>query len=594
MKITALFKAWLIKNCGVSEDASDDDCRKAAAEATFVTPEGDDGYLSQEMLAELTADKAAAGASKLAEALAGITSGMDKINERLDSIKSNSSDADALKATAEAINKTVDKMVSGDVGSGNGDDDAAAKAAAAKKIADDKAASDAQQIDDKYDKDVASQLGSKFYIGSSAGGLSELHVSHADKVNMKWAHTQYSSTKSGAVFPAELGHGGKSPIAGLPIMDGGVNGTRQLDHPSELDRAVAGAYAKFNVQSQLGVKCPRKFRMTSHDEQLMSYALRDLKWGGVIGGECSGDNGAIGVDCRLLTDFDRKALLDDSVAASGGVEIAPIVFDDAIILYAFLSGELFPLVNVVNITRGRRIEGAVLAELTLISDTEGTAHNLFTTTGFVTAFDTNIFTVVGGFEIGLEFISDTPIDIGGVIVEQYGRALLKWLDTQIATGDGTTEPEGVMNASGITSVAFASIAPTVTAYEAILFTVEKRFKTADTRARTIFCSNELSYSRAKGIAVGASDARRVFGMDHEDYTLLNHPYRITESMTNTQLFFGNMARYRLYRRQGMTFRTSTEGETLIRKNTMLITLRARYGGQIEDSGAFAVSTTLQP
>jgi len=593
MNLTAQLKAWLIENCGVAEGASDEDFRKAAATAVFVTPDGDAGHLSQDKLSELTADKAAEGAGKLTQILGDLAKGQKAINERLDAIDKGGGDADQLAAAAKATREAIAAMIEGTPPLDSDDLQAAAdaKKVAEEKAEEEKAAKEAKDIEHRYDKANSAQLGSKLYAGGD--GAYTAVEGHRPNVTMKWAHTQYDDTHKGAHFSERLANGQKSAIGGRVITDIGLGaGGRPLNHPSELDKAVSGAYAKFRIHSQLAHRCPSRLRMTAHDEQLMSYAMHELKWGGVIGGICAGDPHTIEVDNRKLTGLDRKALLDES-GGSEGLEIAPIVFDDAIIMYAFLLGELFPLVNVVNLTRGRRVEGAVLAELTLQSGhVEGSAMNLFNTASFVTAFDTPIFAVSGGFEIGLDFITDTPVDIGGIIVEEYGKALLKYLDTQIATGDGTTEPEGVMNASGITAVAFGGVTPTVAAYESILFTVEKRFKSADTRARTVFCSNELSYSRARGIAVGTSDARRVFGMDEESYEVFGHGYKITESMTNTQLFFGNLARYRLYRRQGMTFRVSTEGETLIRKNTMLITLRARYGGQIEDSGAYAASTTL--
>jgi len=79
-------------------------------------------------------------------------------------------------------------------------------------------------------------------------------------------------------------------------------------------------------------------------------------------------------------------------------------------------------------------------------------------------------------------------------------------------------------------------------------------------------------------------------MTHEDYMMFGRPFSINGSMTNAQIFFGVLPRYRMYRRLGMTMRSSTEGTTLIRRNMLLISSRSRWGGQIEDPGAFAVTT----
>ena len=77
------------------------------------------------------------------------------------------------------------------------------------------------------------------------------------------------------------------------------------------------------------------------------------------------------------------------------------------------------------------------------------------------------------------------------------------------------------------------------------------------------------------------------------YKWMGQPYKINESLANTQIFCAILARYRGYRRKGFTLRTSTEGDTLIRANEMLITFTARYGGQLE-RGACAATTVTAP
>jgi len=52
MLITEKVRKWLIANCGVKEDATDDDCRKAVADA-FVS-----GKLTSTKFAELSTEEA--------------------------------------------------------------------------------------------------------------------------------------------------------------------------------------------------------------------------------------------------------------------------------------------------------------------------------------------------------------------------------------------------------------------------------------------------------------------------------------------------------------------------------------------------------
>jgi hypothetical protein len=51
--------------------------------------------------------------------------------------------------------------------------------------------------------------------------------------------------------------------------------------------------------------------------------------------------------------------------------------------------------------------------------------------------------------------------------------------------------------------------------------------------------------------------------------------------------FVNLARYRMYRRLGITARMETGGQTLALANQAVMIFRARIGGQLEDTSACA-------
>ena len=113
------------------------------------------------------------------------------------------------------------------------------------------------------------------------------------------------------------------------------------------------------------------------------------------------------------------------------------------------------------------------------------------------------------------------------------------------------------------------------------------------RNRQIFLGTDTTYQRARSIDVGASDSRRVFGMDHESYILLNHPFKIQEDTGNANAFFANLRYYRMYRRLGLNVRIETGGSDLATRNLVLIVLRMRYGGQMELTAAGAFSNSWQ-
>ena len=528
MKLTEALKAWVVENRGVKSDASDDDFRKAAAEAIA------DGTLSPEKLHELTAEKAAP-----------VNEFQKQFGELVGMVKGLATEvADLKKAPEKEAEKTTPTEE---------------KAAPAGDTS-------------WYEKVVTNVL---------AGGDPESHV------RVKGAHEQYATTKSAAVYPPTQKGGKAHPLAGKPMVDFSEHG-RTIDTPSELDKAVASAYAKLMIGAARYKSRSIAFaHMPQHDKELLLFAAQQMKWGGASDGGETAD-----IVNRSLTPREQKALIDDSVGgASGGLEAAPIVFDDMVIQAPLLSGELYPLVNVVPLDRGRRVEGVSTGKVTgAWGGIDDTAITLFNTASYVSAFDTTVFRWEGAIKIGLDFMSETPVDFGAHITAQYGERLLEDLDDVIAAGNGTTQPEGVMTKSGTTSVAWGG-ATSIGNYESLRFGVTKAEHRPNVAASAVFCGTETSYQRARAIPVGASDARRIFGLDYSSYMLMERPYKINSTLTNSQVFYAIMGRYRMYRRRGLTFRTSTEGDTLIRANEMLITATARFGGQLERGACAAVTTT---
>lgn len=528
MKLTEALKAWVVENRGVKSDASDDDFRKAAAEAIA------DGTLSPEKLHELTAEKAAP-----------VNEFQKQFGELVGMVKGLATEVADLKKAPE---KEAEKATPTEE-----------KAAPAGDTS-------------WYEKVVTNVL---------AGGDPESHV------RVKGAHEQYATTKSAAVYPPTQKGGKAHPLAGKPMVDFSEHG-RTIDTPSELDKAVASAYAKLMIGAARYKSRSLAFaHMPQHDKELLLYAAQQMKWGGASDGGESAD-----IVNRCLTPREQKALIDDSGGgASGGLEAAPIVFDDMVIQAPLLSGELYPLVNVVPLDRGRRVEGVSTGKVTgAWGGVDDTAISLFNTASYVSAFDTTVFRWEGAIKIGLDFMSETPVDFGAHITAQYGERLLEDLDDVIAAGNGTTQPEGVMTKSGTTSVAWGG-ATSIGNYESLRFGVTKAEHRPNVAASAVFCGTETSYQRARAIPVGASDARRIFGLDYSSYMLMERPYKINSTLTNSQVFYAIMGRYRMYRRRGLTFRTSTEGDTLIRANEMLITATARFGGQLERGACAAVTTT---
>lgn len=417
-----------------------------------------------------------------------------------------------------------------------------------------------------------------------AGVTEQLAEPSAD-VRVKGAWEQYATTKGIKTFPAHTKSGRPHPHAGKPMIDFAEKG-RPIEEASELDRAVIGAFCKFQVlTAQRGGSRTFGFQgLPQHDKELLLHAMEHMKWAGASDGGDYAD-----IVNRQLAPREQKALIDDAV--SGGLEAAPIVFDDQVIQAPLLNGELYPLVNTVPLDRGRRVEGVATSTVTgAWGGVDASPIALFNTASYVTAFDTTIYRWQGSIQIGLDFLSDTPIDFGAHITSQYGERLLEDLDDVIAAGNGTTQPEGIIVKSGTTSINFGG-ATSLGNYESLRFGVTKQEHKPNLAGTAVFCGTETSYMRARAIPVGSADARRIGGGDYSGYTWMERPYKINASLTNAQIFYAILGRYRMYRRRGLTLRTSTEGDTLIRANEMLIVATARFGGQLERGACAAVTAT---
>ena len=409
------------------------------------------------------------------------------------------------------------------------------------------------------------------------------------RVRVKSALEGYSSSRTNLRHVKHADLFGRDAMAVHPVT------RRPLESQSQRDNAVCGAYFKVaSTCANRGVPLLRELRPTEHDFAILEESMHEDDWTGVIGGQGDDMGARHLITNRKLRDFERKALLDDLV--SGGLEAAPIVFDAAIITYPVLFGELFPLVETIPITRGRRVEGSIISNPTFTSGTaEGTSISLFDTSGFVSAFDNTVYPAVGAIEIGNDLQEDSPVNLGAIITQKYGEKAMEWLDNQIANGDGTSEPQGLFNSTGGTNIGNpaggANAVPQTVDFEKLMFGVAKQYRKPADRARTVFVANDTSYQRARSIATATGWQTRAMGMDHYEYTVLGHSFKVQNDIANTVCGYCNLAYYRMYRRLGLNIRVETVGETLALKNVTCIVVRMRWAGKLTLGGAFAYSTT---
>jgi len=551
-------KKWLVDNCGVAADASEEEFKAAYKQAIA------DEKLSVEAIAKMAAETP----DKKKELTDAITSAVTTAQAPLlDGLKELVS---GLKAAPPAAPPAAMK----------GPDD---------PPADDPPAGDPPGFD--MDKAIAAGIDKAMAKIQPAAPQDSLSVIAGAKGNPRVMKVteRYSDSKTAAICPKTLGTGAMPhPMAGQQALENNFGG-RGLDHPSDKDLAIIGAFLKF--ASPIGYN-GNLARMPDHERDLVLHALHEEKWAGNVGWKSENNQGTYLRD-EKLAENQMKAVLDE--ATSGGSYAVPQVFDDSAILTPILSGEIYPLVEVVPLSSGSQVDGFKVTDVPIVShgSGEGTAITLATTASLISNFDTSIFSCTAGIEWGRDWESDTPLDFGRLMTTRLGEKLKEWLDNQVANGDGTTEPTGIFNASGILSVAAAggtSGPYTIGDMEDLAWKVTKAYRNSMGGNRCAFLGSDTAYKRVRAVPITSSDDRRIFGQDHKSYEVLDYPFKVQDDISNGRIAFGNFAWYRMYRRLGIRFETSNVGETLMRKNTNILIMRARFGGQPTQAAAFSKMT----
>ena len=360
---------------------------------------------------------------------------------------------------------------------------------------------------------------------------------------------------------------------------------RPCETASEKDNAIIGVWFKRLMQKS-GVP---GIVMTEFEKSVLAEQVTKGRWVGDVNGRYYG--GADPSDFAPVHEV--KALLDDT--ASGGIFLTPYEYDSNVVTLPLLSGQVFPMVDLVPVT-ARRIEGAKMQNMTLQwGNAAGTQITPFNTAALVSELATPVYPVAGAIELSNEMLADSPVNVGAKVTELFSERLKSELDRVVVSGNGYNEPLGILNTTGLVTVPSdfgASGPPTVSDYEALTFAVQKQYR--ESGWNPAFVSNDTTYRRARGIQVGSGDERRVFGTnDQQEYKLLGYDAKIQNDVTNSKIIFGCWKRYRMFQRLGSEVTVEQGGRTLRLANTSLVVIRSRFGGQPIDGNAFALMNDAQ-
>jgi len=350
---------------------------------------------------------------------------------------------------------------------------------------------------------------------------------------------------------------------------------------SEAEQAMLGSWLKWKARKS-GQSLPTSW--SEHDQALLDELIHEEDW--------LHDDG---VTLTTLSGGDHvKAVLDDST--SGGTNLVPLLYDDAIIVGLLTHSEIAPYVDLKNIGKGRQIQTPTVGIPSMVWGTpEGTALGVLDTTNLIGQLPSTVFTLSIAIEFGKDLLADSAYSVGQVLEEAIGMRVASELDKVIVLGDGVTQPLGIMNTAGVATVASVNGAGGPVAVgdaESLIFGVAKPYRAANLNPS--FIGNDVVYRRFKAIptATGAND--RVFGMDTQGYQVFEFPFKVASNLANTVALFCALRKYRLWTREAAEPVYEEGGKELRLKNLSLLIVRGRFAGRLLDSAAAVKMTTLVP
>ena len=367
--------------------------------------------------------------------------------------------------------------------------------------------------------------------------------------------------KAASEMYPDVRYKGNHARTGKPVK--GFSG-EEVETSSKRDYAKMGAFIKFKMVKD---RVPGVV-LTEHEQALVNEMFDTKeKWVGTLNGTFQEFDGAR-----------AKTLLND--AGSGGEYVNPLWFDLRVTSEQLLSGELAPFVDLQEVPRGVTIDSAKIGIPTVTwgANTDGTSQTEFDTTGLVTPLDSSVTNVFCYLEVSRNLLADTVVNLGEQLGIQIGKRMGAELDKICAIGDGSTQPQGLSNTSGMTNVISTLSEWTLGELENLAFSVPKQYRKSN--LGMCFVCNDATYRRIRQLPVGPQDGRRLLGMDEMSYTALDIPCRIEVDIPDATIFAGPLKYYRLYRRQGQEMRWYQEGQTLALKNTVLLAMYGRYAGRV--------------
>ncbi len=201
-----------------------------------------------------------------------------------------------------------------------------------------------------------------------------------------------------------------------------------------------------------------------------------------------------------------------------------------------------------------------------------------------------------------DLLADTPVNLYGYLVKQYAKAFVKAENLAIMVGTGTNQPQGIINAVGIKTVACTNAATTniliADDMVALPYVIDVNWRdggayymnTSAIRQAKLMKDLQGRYLWVNGDMLAGKPAT-FNGYPVEEFSAL-FPENLTVNAkaTCSEMVFGNLEYFYLFDKMEMGSEMNTQSDQAFKNHEVLVKMWERIDGKTAIPAAFALLT----
>jgi len=197
------------------------------------------------------------------------------------------------------------------------------------------------------------------------------------------------------------------------------------------------------------------------------------------------------------------------------------------------------------------------------------------------AFDKKTFTIHRMNAItysSRELLADSAINLTDLLTQLFSDAVARERDKMIVVGDGSTQPEGIFSASGVTEI---STTVGSIGYADLLAMDEAIAEQYRNDPSLVWITNQTvrRYIRAIKDSAGQPLLRESLERG-APMTLMDHPILINRNVPSGQIALGVMSKYWIANREEMGVESTTTGGDTFKKHQVALKIWERWDGKL--------------